>query len=363
MPGATYIMTMTPVYLLTIPGNHSIKISQDKLRSLLGEIETELHSSKVYQQAIATVQKLLGSSAEQAKILLKAVGREAIGLAFQQFAQHQKLTEHPQNIDHTDTDSLSPSVKLAKTSDGSSIKGDNINSSINATQTKVSSTTTVNPFSNSEIDFPGKTLMQWFKPNKTPSKTEIAKETAAEQRLTTMCQIGQQLRQARESQRLSLKQLNIYTHIPIHQMEAIENGNLESLPEDTLVRGFIRVMGNSLGLNGTNLAASLPIPNMATSVIPSWHHSPKTTGRLGLEVRPLHLYFGYTALVAGAVGGLSLISQPADNGRALNPEVMNPPSASTPQSSPKSEVTVKPGLQSSNVGISLRSGIAPPEAF
>lgn len=356
-------MTMTPVYLFTVPGNPSIKISQDELRSLLGEIESELHSSKVYQLAIATVQKMLGSSAEQAKILFKAVGREAIGLAFQQFAQHQKFTELQQNTNHTDTDTRSPSDKLTDTSDVSSIKEDNINSSVNSTQIRVSPKTSVNAVSNSKINSPGTTLMQWFKPNNTPSKTEIAKQSAAEQRSAAMRQIGQQLKQAREAQGMSLRQLNIYTHVPIYQMETIEDGNLDSLPEDTLVRGLIRVMGNALGLNGTNLAASLPVPDKTTSVVPSWHQSKKTSGGFGLEVRPVHLYLSYTALVAGAIGGLSIVSHSANNTRVLNPEVVTPPAASIPQSSPESEATVKPGLQSSNVGISMGSGIAPPEAF
>lgn len=53
-------------------------------------------------------------------------------------------------------------------------------------------------------------------------------------------------------------------------MEAIENGNWELLPEDVFVRGFIRLMGNALGFNGTALAASLPAPEPTKSVLPSW---------------------------------------------------------------------------------------------
>ncbi len=53
-------MVMTSIYSLSVPGQPTIEISQDELRSLLSEIETELHNSKVYRRAIATVQKLLG---------------------------------------------------------------------------------------------------------------------------------------------------------------------------------------------------------------------------------------------------------------------------------------------------------------
>ncbi|MBW4559430.1 MAG: helix-turn-helix domain-containing protein [Trichormus sp. ATA11-4-KO1] len=348
-------MTTTPVYLLTIPGNPSIKISQDELRSLLGEIEAELHRSKVYLRAMATLQKLLGASGEQAKMLFKAVGREAIGLAFQQFAQHQKVADiHEQ----TNTDS----IELENTCDLSDIQVNTQKTSTNASPDNVSSTATVNSMSNSQINSPGVELMKRLRLNKKLSQAELAKQMAAEQRLKTMCQIGQQLKQSREFQGLSLSQLNIYTHVPIHQMEAIENGKLELLPEDTLVRGFIRVMGNALGLNGTILAASLPAADMVKSVIPSWSQSKQNTGALGIEIRPMHLYLGYTALVVGAVGGLSLISQSANTGKMLNSEVIIPPSASLSSSSQESEVTAKPGLKSTT-SISAGAGIAPPEAL
>lgn len=88
-PGETEIMTMASAYLFNIPGNPTIQISKDELRSLLREIESELHRSKVYRLAVANVQKLVGSSDEQATNLFKAVGREAISLAFKQFAKKQ----------------------------------------------------------------------------------------------------------------------------------------------------------------------------------------------------------------------------------------------------------------------------------
>jgi hypothetical protein len=80
-------MATTPVYLLKILGNPTIEISQDELRTLLGEIEAELHQSKAYRRAVAMLQNLLGSSSDQANVLFKSIGREAIGLAFRQFVQ------------------------------------------------------------------------------------------------------------------------------------------------------------------------------------------------------------------------------------------------------------------------------------
>ncbi|MBH8573167.1 helix-turn-helix domain-containing protein [Nostocaceae cyanobacterium CENA369] len=362
-------MTITSTYLLKVAENHAIEISQDELRSLLGQIETELHRSQVYRRAVARLQKLLGTSGEQAKILFKAVGREAIGLAFQQFAQHQKVADIPQdtnvvgvtsNIEQENISDLSSciaSVKLHSHKNSANPSNENI-----ALPSQVATNTTKNPVKNSKNIVPVTTAIEWLKPNKKPSKTEIAKQIAAEQRIEQLRQIGQQLKQARESQNLSLSQLSIYTHISIHQMEAVENCNFELLQEDVILRGFIRLMGNALGLNGTILATSLPAPDTVKSVLPSWSESQSISKRLAVDIRPIHLYVGYTALVAGAVGGLSLISQQANADKAINPDTISP-SSSLSKSSQKSEPTAKPGLKSSHTGVSIGTDIAPPEAL
>jgi hypothetical protein len=95
------------------------------------------------------------------------------------------------------------------------------------------------------------------------------------------------------------------------------------------------------------------------SILPSWYNSIKSPGGLVMDIRPIHLYVGYTALVAGAVGGLSLISQQAKTDRDVNPNILTSPSLSVFKSSQMSEVNVKPGLNSGSVG----SDIAPPEIF
>ena len=341
-------MTITPVYLLTIPGNPSIRISLDELRSLLGEIEAELHSSKVYLRAVATSEKLLGASAEQIKILLKAVGREAISLAFQQFAQAEKLTSSNDVCSTVEPEKPSDlNMKVEKETRVTDGKSD-----LSQDSTVLSGKT---PPINSTSAKPRK----WFQTYKKPIAAELAKQKAAEQRQEIMYRIGEQLKQAREYRGLSLYQLNVYTHVPINHMEAIENGNFNLLPEDALVRGFIRAMGNALGLNGTKLAASLPASDPMQTVLPSWYNPKKSSGGLVMDVRPIHLYVGYTAVVAGAVGGLSLISQQAKTDRAVNPNMVDSPSSCVSKSSEISEVSVKPGLGSSHVG----SDIAPPETF
>ncbi|MBD2344150.1 helix-turn-helix domain-containing protein [Anabaena subtropica] len=338
------------MYLLNIPGNPTLAISQEELRSLLAQIEVELHRSTVYRRVVGKFQTLLGSAGEQAQILCKALGREAIGLAFQQFAQqHEIVAQIDQPTDNSDIASIvtptQPPSELSLHNSPSS------QSSTNLTQTPI------------PHQPPATTLIQWLKSHKKTSKNQLAQEMADKQRLETMRQIGQQLKQARETQNLSWRQLSIYTHISIEQMVAVENADFDLLPEDVYLRGFIRVMGNALGINGTILAASLPKPGAMKSVIPSWCQTKNNSKPLNLEIRPMHLYVGYTALVVGAVGGLSYISQQANPDRLVDSDIVVSPTSSSLRIPQKSEAIIKPGIKSTGIGISIGNDIAPPEAF
>ncbi|WP_026731001.1 helix-turn-helix domain-containing protein [Fischerella sp. PCC 9605] len=372
-------MATTPMYFLQILGNPTIEISQDDLRSLLGEIEAELHCSQVYRHALASVQQLFGDSAEQGKMLLKAVGREAIGLAFRQLVQqYQKVektveqtTDNQQQIETTNFSQDVPQDNsndllqcLTNAKFNTKINRENIGIDNLSPQADLVANITKKKVISTENAATAKTPLAWLK-NKKISKAELTKQTAAQQRTECLRQVGQQLRLVRESQNLSLYQLNVYTHVPVHQMEAIENGNWELLPEDVFVRGFIRVMGNALGLNGTALAASLPKSEPVKSILPSWYESKKSSKGLGLEIRPIHLYVGYTALVASALGGLSLVSQQGDTNRQINQDAFTttPTSSSVSESLKQQEPTTIPGIKSSNAGITVGPDISPPEAL
>ncbi len=379
-------MVTTSAYFLQILGNPTIEISQDELRSLLGEIEAELHRSQVYRRALAAIQKTLGDSAEQAKMLLKAVGREAIGLAFRQFAQeYEKVETFTDTQQHIETPNVAPDAQQDNSHDLSQCltsakfhtSAPEINTkeknsrygfsryAFGVSQSPVIENKTNNSVKTTQDKSTAKTPLAWLtNKNKKISKAELAKQTAVEQRLEKLREIGQQLRQVRESQNLSLYQLHVYTHVPVHQMEALENGDLESLPEDVFIRGFIRVMANALGMNGTVLAASLPSPEPVKSVLPSWYQPKNNSGGFGLEIRPIHLYVGYTALVAGAVGGLSLMSQQqqVDANKLINQDEV-PSSSSISESFKQKEPIAKPGIKSSNAGFTVGPDIAPPEAL
>ncbi len=357
-------MVMTSsMYSLSIPGQPAIEISQDELRSLLSEIETELHNSKVYRRALATVQKLLGDSSQQAKLLFKAVGREAIGVAFRQLSLHNQAIANttPEVEEQIETPSVESSKDLSEcltivqaSPVTDVVKEDSITKPTAIAQNK-------NQVTTNQQDSPLKSNpLKWLNSGK-PSKAEIAKQARVEQRLEKFREIGQELKQARESRGLCLSDLQMYTHIPVRQMEAVEKGDMESLPADVYVRGFVRVMGNALGLNGLTLSASLPTPETQESLVPSLFQSDKKTPKLGLDISPMHLYVGYTALVAGAVGGLSIV-QHTNAEKAANTYKVNPLEQAS-ESFKHKDNGAKPGIKSSNGGITIGSDIAPPEAL
>lgn len=367
-------MATTPVYLLKILGNPTIEISQDELRTLLGEIEAELHRSKAYRRAVAMLQNLLGSSSDQANVLFKSIGREAIGLAFRQFVQqYQNRNENQQHQDSTNE--TSPTEQTASTNATNDLSQCLTNVNINKkttleidskadlpSESQVENRTANNSTKAQEDRLKTKKSIKWFTPGKKRKQAELAKQMAAEQRVESLRKIGEQLRQTRESQGLSLGQLHVYTHVPLHHMEALENGNWELLPEDVYVRGFIRVMANALGLNGTNLVASLPAPEPVKAIIPPTSYQHKSRFGFGIALHPVHLYVGYAALVAGSVGGLSVMaSQQANADRLVEKDAATPPSSFT-HSSQDTKPISKPGL-SSSANVTVGPDIAPPEAL
>ncbi|MEC4867952.1 MAG: helix-turn-helix domain-containing protein, partial [Jaaginema sp. PMC 1078.18] len=155
-----------------------------------------------------------------------------------------------------------------------------------------------------------------------PKSPELAVSRAEQCR-----QIGSAIANARMTQNLSLEQVHVRTLIPVCHLRALEAGNLDELPEDVYLRGFIRQIGNVLGLNGVKLAASLSEAH--SSVVPSWYRAPKSSLRIGMQVSPVHLYLGYTALVAGTVGGLSLMSDYHAMNASIQPDLPDAANPST----------------------------------
>lgn len=358
-------MTTVSAYSLNVPGYPTEQISKEELRSLLKEVESQLYHSHAYHAVVDKAQKLFDISHEQLtnfNKLIQAISREAIALTFERFLTKQSaISTGSSKNDSTDSNEIK---ELS-------------NQTVKISEQVLENTSQPNdpspkPKSQQKPDMvrgenkpdPQKTLKRWPWQNQKLSKSQLAAKKVEEERLEALRQIGEQLKKTRESQGLTLQKLTMYTYISPNQMAAVENGEIEKLPEDVLIRGFIRIMGNALGLNGANLANSLPISNDCKSILPSWYKNKKPSRSLNMELSSTHLYLGYTALVASAVGGLSMMYEQANNQGIKNSQLIAPTLSSLCESDEKAtNVNHQSTIQHGRIGNCFGPQISPPEAL
>jgi len=381
-------MALKPEAYFGVTDHATIEIRQENFRSVLSQIEAELLCSDTYSQALASLQTMLGSAASAAEILIRAVSREAVKLAFDLFPQENKMelqlageswaTVSPVIGTDREFRELEPPVPVpvfywrsasveapAKTESDIENSDQDTNTSEDSKQAaqdenKIESaapeTVTV-----PEKSFPGFGFPK--KPKKLTKEEEAAK--AVQQREEALRELGRELRKGRQIRSLSLQQLHSQTLVPLHHIEAIENGEMEKLPQDIYVRGFIRRLGDALGLDGSAMANALPKP--AASPIPNMYLSVSDSESAeGFQMRPVHLYIGYTALMAGAVGGLGWLSQqPLMPGAQAVPQTPVTPPASVAPTQKSQEKAPQPGLKKSSRPGEMIVGadMAPPEVI
>ncbi|MFB8794537.1 MAG: DUF4115 domain-containing protein [Microcoleus sp.] len=118
------------------------------------------------------------------------------------------------------------------------------------------------------------------------------------ERAEKLAEIGVKLRQRREQQSISLEQVALVTRIRCHLLQAIEEGQLDQLPEPVYTQGLIKRYAEAMGIDGAQFADFFPIepaPRSLTKV--SWQDLP--------QLRPMHLYLFYTFLIIFSVNSLS----------------------------------------------------------
>ncbi|MGE5657521.1 MAG: helix-turn-helix domain-containing protein [Actinomycetota bacterium] len=381
-------MELKPLAYLGVGGNTTIEISQESLRSFISQIEIELLNSEVYSRVLASLQTMLGEAAAGAEILIKAVGREAIRMAYKGIAR-QQTTPLPSETTGTVTldrgsAEVKPTAELQPSPPSRQqdrptppppplLPVSMLYQRLTKQETSISTLPKPEPVASlPEIEHSdSRDTPPTPTPNnpppppaKKPKKLTKAQKAALAvlEREDRLRQLGQELRKARQVRSLSLQQLHSQTLVPLHHLEALENGYLDRLPEDIYIRGFIRRLGNALGLDGVAMANSLPVPEPTVTTVPSWSLPESESG--GFYLRPIHLYLGYTALMAGAVGGVAWLSQQSIPGANAVPETPQQPKAPSVKPSKKhSAPTPKPGLKSSISGIVVGSDIAPPEVI
>lgn len=304
----------------------TIQISKEGLRTILEQIETELLDSDIYRQTMTTLQSLTEETGESLNNLVKSIGREAIRLSFKQLAKQYKI------------------VPVA------SAKG-------NPEDSSSSSQSQPNPIfppeTDSSVSTPNSLLSRPLGVTipKKLTKAEQAQQMALQQRQNRLSEIGQTLKKARLDLGLSLQQLYNKTLVPMYQIQALEAGLSEKLPEDIYLRGFIQRLGNALELDGKALANSIPYQD--PFVVPSWCRSTPKSNFSNFQLNQLHLYLGYTALVAGAAGGMAWMSHQATAEKPVGFEIDPQSNVLSTLQNVDSEMTTQE--------VKARTNIAPPE--
>lgn len=327
-------------------------LPQEELTAILTQIESELYRTKVYRTALGILKQRLGESADGSAMLLQAVAKKAIWLTLKQWITQGQ--NDPETLNETElvVDDLDLSQSCGDRQESQALE--DIRTPESHKQSLGDSDLTLNP-----SPLPSPERINPFQRHKKQQQAQQQAQIIAQQQqwADRLTQIGQELQGARCDRGLSILELHQQTLVPCRHIEAIENGFLSKLPEDVYVRSFIHKMGDVLGLDGAKIANFLPVPPKQNAPIPSGH---RQDFNLDLNVSPLHLYIGYTALMAGAIGGLGWM-----NGQSAPPIVPEPdPTLTAPTRDSRQGVLPMqiPGMSSQAIACAV-SEIAPPEAL
>lgn len=87
---------------------------------------------------------------------------------------------------------------------------------------------------------------------------QLEQEQYRANQVASLQAIGAHLKKVRQEQALSLQDIHQRTFIQRYALQAIEMGDLETLPEPFYIRAFIEKYAVALGLQGAELAARFP---------------------------------------------------------------------------------------------------------
>ena len=138
--------------------------------------------------------------------------------------------------------------------------------------------------------------MKWLKKK---DDTDHSTPSLEEQQAEKLAELGGQLWTTRQERGLSLDDMVMLTKIPRRLLQAIEEGNLNELPQPIYIQGLIRQFADALGFNGVNFASTFPLGSNHISLEPAWKITP-----MG-QLRPYHLYLLYILMIISSVSGLS----------------------------------------------------------
>jgi cytoskeletal protein RodZ len=121
------------------------------------------------------------------------------------------------------------------------------------------------------------------------------------EKIATLQNIGCSLRQLRQEHSLSIEEVAERTRIQPRLLRALEEGQMDVLPEPVYIQGLIKKYGESLGVNALELAKSVPADQM--QIVPL--KSNRWDGFNRPQIRPVHLYLSYIFMLLAAISALS----------------------------------------------------------
>ncbi|MDB9374006.1 helix-turn-helix domain-containing protein [Nodularia sphaerocarpa] len=148
--------------------------------------------------------------------------------------------------------------------------------------------------------------MEWLK----SKDKKQGKLSLKQQQAKKLAELGDRLSTSRQERGLSLEEMVNLTKIPQKLLQAIEEGQLDDLPEPVYLKGLIRQFADALGFNGVDFASSFPLGYQPVNSTPTKKkHSmsvlrPLQTQSMSL-LRPLHLYLLYIFVIVCSVSSLS----------------------------------------------------------
>ncbi|BAY16641.1 hypothetical protein NIES21_24710 [Anabaenopsis circularis NIES-21] len=194
--------------------------------------------------------------------------------------------------------------------------------------------------------------MKWFKVKRKNNQQPTL--TLEEQRAEKLKELGAQLWAARQERSLSLEEMMVITKISRRLLQAIEEGNLEDLPEPVYIQGFIRQYADALGFNGAEFAKAFPVTAMAVATT-----APVAVNRSMKLLRPVHLYLLYIFVIICSVSSLSKVLNSAefsaDNNQSQPEAVSQPAPNSDKENTTAQSVSDNQDNQTVQIGVTLKA--------
>ncbi len=201
-------------------------------------------------------------------------------------------------------------------------------------------------------------------PKVSPEELQLQAMEARTQTLRSLCD---RVQSARIQSGLNLRQIHAETFISLHHLQALDSGNVDRLPEDVYLRGFLRRLEKCLHLPEGDLTSRLPQAIVTTSLPLSYasrpaqtpsqsiatQHHPSPHPGPSLPFQPNYAYIAYAALMTGGVFWVSQQGSPRTNLPPLKidtptpaPATVNKPQKMSSETAQKVQVQISQNVSS-----------------